>query len=193
MRGDRMETAPTPEAQESESQRVLTRVALGDPSALERLYALYASKLLGVILSVVKNRPDAEEVLQETFLDVWSRANRYDAQRASVGTWLTIMARTRAIDRIRRTGADARRVNAVSLEQGGTDLSGVPQDALEQHQTNARVRAALQMLPEDQRAVLQLAYLEGLSHSEISEQTGIPLGTVKTRIRLAMKKLAGLL
>lgn len=188
-----MKAGRTTDPPESEDREVLTAVALGDPAALERLYTRHASTLLAVILRIVRVRADAEEVLQETFLEVWAHATRYDAQRSAVRSWLITIARTRAIDRIRRSGANARMVTTVTAVASPPEAAVVPQDALEQHQMDARVRSALQTLPPEQRGVLELAFLQGLTHREISEQTGIPLGTVKTRIRAAMQKLAGVL
>ncbi len=147
---------------------------------------------MGVALRVLRERADAEEVLQETFIEVWRRAREYAPSRGSVEAWLLTIARTRAIDRLRSRAARGRMAEAVSAEpaQAGPKLpdmlSATAEDAM-------RVQAALCALPVEQRMALELAYWEGLSQTEIATRTGQPLGTVKTRVRLALLKLAGLL
>ena len=147
---------------------------------------------MGVALRVLRERADAEEVLQETFIEVWRRAREYAPSRGSVEAWLLTIARTRAIDRLRSRAARGRMAEAVSAEpaQAGPKLpdmlSAKAEDAM-------RVQAALCALPVEQRMALELAYWEGLSQTEIATRTGQPLGTVKTRVRLALLKLAGLL
>ena len=147
---------------------------------------------MGVVLRVLRERADAEEVLQETFIEVWRRAREYAPSRGSVEAWLLTIARTRAIDRLRSRAARGRMAEAVSAEpaQAGPKLpdmlSATAEDAM-------RVQAALCALPVEQRMALELAYWEGLSQTEIAARTGQPLGTVKTRVRLALLKLARLL
>ena len=147
---------------------------------------------MGVALRVLRERADAEEVLQETFIEVWRRAREYAPSRGSVEAWLLTIARTRAIDRLRSRAARGRMAEAVSAEPAQAVpklpdmLSATAEDAM-------RVQAALCALPVEQRMALELAYWEGLSQTEIATRTGQPLGTVKTRVRLALLKLARLL
>jgi RNA polymerase sigma-70 factor (ECF subfamily) len=147
---------------------------------------------MGVALRVLKERSDAEEVLQETFLEVWKRAREYTPSRGTVEAWLLTIARTRAIDRLRSRSARGRMVEAKSAEPPDSGPS-LPDALSVAAQDARRVQAALATLPSEQRRALELAYWEGLSQTEIAERTGQPLGTVKTRVRLALLKLSGLL
>jgi len=183
--------SPLPPATDSEPE-LLARAGRGDADALEALYRRHAPRAMGVALRVLRERSDAEEVLQETFMEVWKRAREYTPLRGSVEAWLLTIARTRAIDRLRSRAARGRMVEAKSAEplESGPSLP----DALSSAAQDARrVLSALEALPAEQRRALELAYWEGLSQTEIAERTGQPLGTVKTRVRLALAKLAGLL
>jgi RNA polymerase sigma-70 factor (ECF subfamily) len=176
---------------DSESE-LLARAGRGDADALEALYRRHGPRAMGVALRVLRERSDAEEVLQETFVEVWRRAREYSPSRGTVEAWLLTITRTRAIDRLRSRAARGRMVEARSAEPADSGpklpdaLSAAAQDA-------ARVQVALATLPAEQRLALELAYWEGLSQTEIAERTGQPLGTVKTRVRLALLKLAALL
>ena len=169
---------------------LLARAGRGDADALEALYRRHAPRAMGVALRVLRERSEAEEVLQDTFLEVWRRAREYSPARGTVEAWLLTIARTRAIDRLRSRSARGRMVEAKSAEppEAGPKLPDVLSAAAEDAQ---RVQAALLGLPVEQRTALELAYWEGLSQTEIAERTGQPLGTVKTRVRLALLKLAG--
>jgi RNA polymerase sigma-70 factor, ECF subfamily len=171
---------------------LLARAGRGDADALEALYRRHGPRAMGVALRVLRQRSDAEEVLQETFIEVWRRAREYSPSRGTVEAWLLTIARTRAIDRLRSRAARGRMVEAKSAEptESGPKLPDALSAAAEDAQ---RVQAALLSLPSEQRMALELAYWEGLSQTEIAKRTGQPLGTVKTRVRLALLKLAGLL
>jgi RNA polymerase sigma-70 factor (ECF subfamily) len=176
---------------DSESE-LLARAGRGDADALEALYRRHGPRAMGVALRVLRERSDAEEVLQETFVEVWRRAREYSSSRGTVEAWLLTITRTRAIDRLRSRAARGRMAEAKSAEppESGPQLpealSAAAQDA-------ARVQVALATLPPEQRVALELGYWEGLSQTEIADRTGQPLGTVKTRVRLALLKLAALL
>ena len=167
-------------------------MAAGDEAALGALYDRSHDLLYSLILRVVGDAEDAEEVLEETFWQAWRQAARYEEGRGSVGGWLATIARSRALDRLRAR----RRVREERWEElpepdadaGAADVSD-PLENAEAAETRTIVRAALLKLPAEQREALELAYFGGLSQSEISERTGQPLGTVKTRMRLAMQKL----
>lgn len=171
---------------------LLARAGRGDADALEALYHRHGPRAMGVALRVLRERADAEEALQETFIEVWRRAREYSPARGTVEAWLLTIARTRAIDRLRSRAARGRMVEAKSAEppEPGPNL---PDAASAAAQDAERVQDALQSLPVEQRLALELAYWEGLSQTEIAERTGQPLGTVKTRVRLALLKLAGFL
>ncbi|MFL5343343.1 MAG: sigma-70 family RNA polymerase sigma factor [Hyalangium sp.] len=186
---------PATQASDPAADRaLLQQVALGSGAAMRALYTRCSGRAWAVVLRVLGSRADAEEVLQETFLEVWRRAREFDPSRGAVETWVTTIARTRAIDRKRALGTVAR--TAEDAAQQPPPMSATPVDpsnAAEQGQDRARVAAALRELPPEQRTVVELAYFEGLSQREIADRTGDPLGTVKTRARLALEKLAELL
>jgi RNA polymerase sigma-70 factor (ECF subfamily) len=161
---------------------------------MRALYARCAGRAYGLVLRILHVRADADEVLQETFLELWRRARDFDPARGGLDSWVATIARTRAIDRLRSVASGSR------LLQGAADqpppvsaLPTDPREAAEAAQQRVRVERALQALPPEQRSVVELAYFEGLSQSEIAERTGTPLGTIKTRARLALTKLAQLL
>ncbi|RKH59545.1 sigma-70 family RNA polymerase sigma factor [Corallococcus llansteffanensis] len=178
----------------SADRDLLRQVALGSADAMRDVYARCSARAFAIAVRLLPTRADAEEVLQEIFLDVWRRAREFDPARGGLETWVTTIARTRAIDRLRSLGTVSRMVEGVS--QQAPPVSATPQApdvSVAASQDQARVRAALAQLPPEQREVVLLAYFEGLSQSEIAQKTGHPLGTVKTRARLALEKLAVLL
>jgi RNA polymerase sigma-70 factor (ECF subfamily) len=164
-------------------------VAAGDRDALAALWDRFAPVLLGLARRVLKDPADAEEVVQEVFLHLWRQAGRYDPTRSSLSTWLALVTRSRAIDRLRTRGVVDRTHAAVQAEAGPVHASGEGASRVLHGERRRRVRDELAGLPEEQRQVLELAFFEGLTQREIAERTGIPLGTVKTRTLLAMKKL----
>ena len=173
---------------------LLQQVALGSSEAMRALYARCAGRAWGMVLRILGSRAEAEEVLQETFLEVWRRAREFDPSRGGVETWVTTIARTRAIDRKRALGTMARIAEDAAHQPPPVSAAPVdPSEAAVKGQEQAWVAAAMRELPPDQRKVVELAYFEGLSQREIAERTGDPLGTVKTRTRLALEKLAALL
>jgi RNA polymerase sigma-70 factor (ECF subfamily) len=159
------------------------------PEALGELYDRYGSLLMGLAYRVLGNRTDAEEVLQDVLLHVWNQAGRYDPARSSVSTWLVLIARSRAIDRLRSRRVVERTMEAAQHEPGDGHASPEGAENVLIAERRERVRREMESLPPEQREVLELAFFQGLSQTEIAGQTGIPLGTVKTRTLLAMKKL----
>lgn len=185
-----MDPVASPDTASSASDPALVRaVAAGDEGAVAELWDRFAPMLLGLARRVVHDPDDAEEVLQEVFLHVWNRADRYDPSRSSVATWLALIARSRAIDRARSRGVVDRTHAAVQHEPGQAHASAQGAARVQHDERRRRVRAELGNLPEEQRRVLELAFFGGMTQREIAESTGIPLGTVKTRTLLAMKKL----
>ncbi len=174
-------------------------VAERRPEALAELYDRFAPTLLALARRVLDNHADAEEVLQEVFIQVWNRGERYDPARSSVSTWLVLIARSRAIDRLRSRKVVERTHEATAAQAavGASGTSGVGEphtspEALENvfiHERHERVRREMAALPAEQRQVLEMAFYQGLTQSEIAAKAGLPLGTVKTRTLLAMKKL----
>ena len=169
---------------------LLARVARGDRAALAALYQALAGQALAVALRVLGSRADAEEVLQDAFVEVWTRARSFDAERGGARAWVLAIARNRAIDRLRRRGAVARLVTGAANEP--TASGTTPLEMVEQRQARDKIQAALRELSPEQRQVLELGYFEGLSQSEIAARLDEPLGTVKTRVRAALQKLAEL-
>lgn len=158
------------------------------------VYARCGGRCFAIALRLLPTHADAEEVLQEAFLAVWRRAREFNPERGGLEAWVTTIVRTRAIDRLRAQGTAARVVEgAVQQEPPVSAAPAAPDEAVSQGEARARVVAALAQLPPEQRAVVELAYFEGLSQREIAERTGDPLGTVKTRARLALEKLGALL
>jgi RNA polymerase sigma-70 factor (ECF subfamily) len=169
---------------------LLGRVANGDRAALAELYEALGGQALAVALRVLGSRSDAEEVLQDSFVEVWTRAKSYDAERGSARAWVLAIARNRAIDRLRRRGSQARTASGAANEPGVAGAT--PLELAEQRQSRERIQAALRELTPEQRQVLELGYFEGLSQSEIATRLNEPLGTIKTRVRTALQKLATL-
>lgn len=172
---------------------LLRRMAAGDESALGALYDRWSGLVHSVVARIVADAGDAEELVEETFLQAWRQAGRYQGARGGVSTWLVVIARSRALDRVRLAGH--RRAAAAepleSAESAGAlhPSPGTPLDAAEIAETRQLVQAAMEKLPPDQRETLEMAYFKGMSQSEIAQATGQPLGTVKTRCRLGLMKL----
>jgi RNA polymerase sigma-70 factor, ECF subfamily len=170
------------------ASNLAARIAAGDEGALRSAYDQYAGRALALALRIVRSRAEAEDVVQDTFLEVWRRASEYDGSRGELSAWIMSMARSRSIDRVRRARVRTRYVeNADPQEQ---PLPTTPDDQASAQQDGAKVRGVLKTLPPEQRSALELAYFDGLTQQEIAERTGIPLGTVKTRLRLALEKLS---
>ncbi len=184
-----MQSAPAPNPRAAEDKRLLARMARGDEDALSQLYERYASMLLALAIRVVGDRSEGEEVLQEVFIQAWRQAERYKPQRSSVSTWLVMMTRSRAIDRIRSRKVKDRTLSAARQEETRTYESPSGARNVLHQERATRLRRELAELPESQRQVLELAFFSGMTQREIAAETGIPLGTVKTRTLLAMKKL----
>jgi RNA polymerase sigma-70 factor (ECF subfamily) len=166
-------------------------MARGDESALAACYDRYRLILFGLILRILNDRAEAEDVLQETFLQVWRKAKDYDESRGRVFTWLVTIARSRALDKLRSFGSRERIVTEAAA-QPDTLFGDATEDAVRSEES-ATVRRALTQIPEEQRRTLLLAYFEGLTQSEIAARLNIPLGTVKTRMRSGMIRLRDLL
>ena len=170
---------------------LLHATARGDERAFASLYDRYSTILFGLLLRILHERSEAEDVLQEVFLQVWQRAGNFDAERGRPFTWLVTLARSRAIDRLRAKGSRERAALA-SASETVEPVVDAEAEAFRAEQGEV-VRGALLSIPEDQRRTLLLAYFEGLSQSEIAARLNQPLGTVKTRMRSGMSKLRELL
>jgi RNA polymerase sigma-70 factor (ECF subfamily) len=177
----------TIESRRFELEAALGRVADGDRFALKQVYDLTAAKLLGVIMLISRDREQSEDVLQDVYLKVWHRAGRFDRAKASPITWLCAIARNSAIDGVRRDG----RIRAVAddtLPEAKDDAPDA-EAALCDAEERERLRQCLEDLQVDHRRSIRAAYFGGLTHSELAQKTGVPLGTMKSWIRRGLANL----
>jgi RNA polymerase sigma-70 factor (ECF subfamily) len=176
---------------DADDQDDLQRLAAGDGDAAARLYDRHARAVYSLVLRVLKDEGDAEDVVQEVFAQAWRQAARYDASRGAVGAWLLMMARSRAIDKLRsvRARPGSRGTDdATAIDGMPAALRDAPSAIIDAE--NARlVRRALADLPLLQRLVIELAYYEGLTQREIADRLEQPLGTIKSRLRLGLLRL----
>ncbi|HET7288213.1 MAG TPA: sigma-70 family RNA polymerase sigma factor [Pyrinomonadaceae bacterium] len=169
---------------------MLKAIAARDEAALAQLYDRYDRILFGLLMRILNNREEAEDVLQEVFLQVWRKAADFDEGRGRPFTWLVTLARSRGIDRLRTLASRERVAEAGAREV--SEISDAATDALKSEQRGL-VSDALAKLPDEQKRTIMLAYFDGLTQSEIATRLGAPLGTVKTRMRTGMIRLRELL
>ncbi len=170
---------------EPSDPQLVAAMAAGDARALQALSLRYTRILTALVLRFSNDEADVEEIVADVLWQAWSDARSYDAARGSVGAWLVTLARSRAIDRLRAKKARQARPGNELPDEPAID----PAAALDTAQRAKIVRTAVAALESDERAALELAYFSDLSQSQIAQRLGIPLGTVKTRIRCAMIKL----
>ncbi len=174
---------------------LVERIVHKDTDALSSLYDRYSRLVFSVALKILSNQEAAEEVTQDVFVQVWHKADTYNAFQGKLITWITSIARNRAIDQYRRTNVRPEG-NSISWEDCCDDRSdeanGVESNVIDGHQRR-QIQNAILELPEDQRQALSLAFFRGMTHQEIAMELDQPLGTVKTRIRLALLKLRTLI
>ena len=176
-----------PEQAKTTDVELLTAIARKDETAIAELYDRYRVILFGLLIRILTSREEAEDVLQEVFLQVWRRAGDFDEKRGRPFTWLVTLARSRGIDRLRSLAAKER-VALAGAREPSEQVSDAVADAFASEQRTL-VTTALAQLPEEQKRPLTLAYFEGLTQSEIAAKLGAPLGTVKTRMRTGLMKL----
>ena len=176
-----------PEQAQISDVELLAAIARQDETALAELYDRYRVILFGLLIRILTSREEAEDVLQEVFLQVWRRAGDFDEKRGRPFTWLVTLARSRGIDRLRSLAAK-QRVAIAGAREPGEEVSDAVADAFASEQRTL-VTKALAQLPEEQKGPLILAYFDGLTQSEIAAKLGAPLGTVKTRMRTGLMKL----
>jgi RNA polymerase sigma-70 factor (ECF subfamily) len=167
---------------------LMRAIAAGETASFRAFYDRHAGRAYALLCRLLPQGSDAEDVLQETFCQVWDRAGQYDPARATPLVWLLLIARSRARDLLRR---QCRRPEVADAAEPG--VAADPGAGLEQTEARLRVCAALTRLPEEQLRALRLAFFGGLTHGEIAQALELPLGTVKTRIRLALARLRNLL
>ena len=180
---------------EFDDQSLIRLIARSQESALSELYDRYSRLVYSLALNAVGDPATAEEITQDVFIRIWDHAGTYQAEKSKVVTWIASITRYRSIDVIRR-----RKIRPESqsvsweIEPSANEMNPINvEQTVEISQERRRVRQAISMLPEEQRQALAYAYFQGYTHREIAEVLGEPLGTVKTRIRLAMQKLRQLL
>lgn len=164
---------------------LLARIAGGDCAAFAEFYDRHSARVYGLVIKLLKNAREADDVLQETFWQVWNRAPQFDARRGSPLAWVMLIARSRCLDQLRRI--TRQRATPVDFDEPSITLDLA--DDLHRDEVAVRARQAIAGLPEEQRIAIQLAFYNGLTHQEIAEQLDAALGTIKTRIRLGMQKL----
>ena len=171
---------------EYDDRVLIQRMASKDANALDVFYTRYNRIAFSLVFRIVRNREDAEDVLTDVFWQVWQQSSRYDASRGKPLAWLLTIARTRAIDRVRSTGRQD--LHNVDQQRESNPAPAAP-DPVVVSATRVAVQEALQSLEEQQRIPLEMAYFQGMSHTEIAAALGQPLGTVKDRIRTGMMHL----
>jgi len=166
--------------------KLMTAIRSADQTAMAVLYDRYSSIVYSVALRVLRDTGAAEDVLQDIFMQLWRNPGAFDASRGNISAWLAVIARNRAIDALRRRRPEN------DIEDVVVSVEHDLVSEADRSRAMDRVRGALQVMPAPQRSALEMAYFEGLSHSEIAGKTGEPLGTIKTRIRaglLALRKV----
>lgn len=163
----------------------MSRLVLRDEGALTVLYDRYAGMISSVLRRILRDDRAAEEILQDIFFQLWNTASRFDSSRGSLPAWLVVIARNRAISKLRRHNPAA----GEALLEGMVVSPFNLESSAARRQLVERVTASLENLPKDQRTAVELAFFEGLTHSEIAARTGDPLGTVKSRLRSALETL----
>ena len=174
---------------------LIQRIIAGDSAALGALYDRFGRLVFSLAFQITGDSGSAEEITQEVFLQIWNKASTYQTDQGKVATWVTSVARHKAIDALRRKGArpEGHQMEFADGEEPDlVDPAGV-EEQVELSQRSLVIRRAIAQLPLEQRQALTLAYFKGMTHQEVAEITGEPLGTIKTRIRLAMLKLRQML
>ena len=168
---------------------LIRRIAVGDQAAMAALYDATSRLVYSLVLRILVDPSTAEEVLLDTYTQVWRQAANYDCDRGTPLAWLMTIGRSRALDRLRAGWQEHQRREPLDAASSAISQTANPEEATANDERRRIVGAALTSLAPEQREVIELAYYSGLSHSEIALQIGLPLGTVKTRIRLGMNKL----
>jgi RNA polymerase sigma-70 factor (ECF subfamily) len=177
-----------------ENLELMRKIALRDAAALDAFYERYHRLVFSLVLRVIRVREDAEDVVVDVFWQIWQQAGRYDESRGKPVTWLLTIARTRAIDALRSSNRQAAHISLAATADTPEDrrpsaVAETPGDPGILADTRQAVRVALKSLPDQQRIPLEMAYFEGMTHTEIAETLNQPLGTMKDRIRMGMSHL----
>jgi len=191
----RLDMGRPEETQQIADREMIAKIVRGDQSAFSAFYDRFSSPLYSLAFKMLGDASEAQDALQDVFLQVWRRAGTYDAAQSSVFSWIVLLARSRLIDRLR---ARSRRLRVVvgstdeqdqSTEAAGASMAQSAADTASKNEDEVRVRSALNGLPFEQREAIELAFFGDLTHHEIAAQLGQPLGTIKARIRRGLLKL----
>ena len=187
-----LETAQ--DSQVEEDIRLLQRIAERDSRSFQELYRKYSGLLFSAISNVLNDHHDAEDVMQEVLVQIWNKAHLYEPRKGKPLTWLTTMARNRAIDRIRAKQRRSRLNDEFEVENKNVqpEFESSGRDALQDKERDNILRGAVAKLTDDQKEAIHLAYFSGLTQAEVAERLREPLGTVKARIRRGVNRLEGL-
>ena len=191
----RAAAADDPAQQSQLMSQLMARTALGDRAAFQRLYELTSSRLFAVLLRIQRDRGVAEELLQDVYVAAWKAAGGFDAARAQPMTWLTAIARNRAIDSLRRANAQPKTVSTTPMDDDGPPDEGAaddgpgPAELLDRASHARALGACMERLSPSQRQSVALAFFDGLSHAEVADHLRQPLGTVKSWVRRALQTL----
>lgn len=168
-------------------RELIERLKNGDKNAFREVYARYSQVVFNLAFRMLRSREEAEEVVQEIFLQVWNKAGTYDPERGAISTWIVNIARSRAIDKLRTLGYRDQTTELIEDRVNSrSDDSSIVEDREESRKV---IREALNSLPENQRVAIEIVFFEGLTHIEAAERLNEPVGTIKTRIRLGVSKL----
>ena len=168
-------------------RELIERLKNGDKNAFREVYARYSQVVFNLAFRMLRSREEAEEVVQEIFLQVWNKADTYDPERGAISTWIVNIARSRAIDKLRTLGYRDQTTELIEERvDSRSDYSRIIEDREESRKV---IREALDSLPENQRVAIEIVFFEGLTHIEAAERLSEPVGTIKTRIRLGVSKL----
>jgi RNA polymerase sigma-70 factor (ECF subfamily) len=178
-----LDNSPRARPEAGDEMRLVARVRAGDQQALAELYDRYSKVVYSVALRVLQDTGAAEDILQDIFLQLWRKPDAFDSSRGSLAAWLAVIARHRSIDRLRKRRPETDLEDCVIAS--GTDL----RDETERSLMIERVRVVMNEMGPDQRIAMEMAFFQGLTHTEIAEKTGEPLGTIKTRIRSGLQQL----
>ncbi len=189
----RAETRRRDAAEGQRDRALVARLQSGDREALAELYDLHGRTVYSIALSILRDTGRAEDVTQEVFITLWTHAERFDPAVGRFAPWFYRVARNRAIDTLRRYRREVMPGDPVVFELMLGPADDAPPETIFQRQDAERVRAALRQLPVEQLQLIELAYFEGLSQSQMATRLGIPLGTVKTRVRGGLRRLRKLL
>lgn len=191
----RLETCPIETSVLSVNQSdeyLMARIQEKDPQALEILYKRYFRILKSVVMRILHNEAESEDTLQEIFVELWNRATRYNAQKGQPLGWIVTLSRRRGIDRLRKRKSSNQAEERLFEETRHFTTEGVAhvEEDIAHREMRAQLAEVMAQLPTNQRDVIHYSYFKGMSQREIAAHTGIPLGTIKTRIELGLKKIA---